>query len=58
MLRIRFLQQWFDPSNPATEDAICDSGVMRRLVRVEFVEGTNPMSRRSFASAACWRGTT
>jgi len=38
MLRIYFLQQWFDLSDPAAEDALYDSEAMRRFVGVELVE--------------------
>jgi transposase, IS5 family len=31
MLRIYFLQQWFNLSDPAVEEALYDSAVMRRL---------------------------
>jgi transposase, IS5 family len=34
MLRIYFLQQWFNLSEPAAEDAIYDSESMRRFARV------------------------
>src|SRR5258705_5197493 len=33
MLRIYFLQQWFDLSDPQAEDAIYDSESMRRVAR-------------------------
>src|SRR5262249_18432285 len=36
MLRIYFLQQWFNLSDPQTEDAIYDSEAMRRFARVEL----------------------
>jgi len=36
MLRIYFLQQWFNLSDPQAEDAIYDSESMRRFVRVEL----------------------
>ncbi len=42
MLRIYFLQQWFDLSDPAAEDAIYDSESMRRFVGVELGEDTIP----------------
>ncbi|CAN5782865.1 hypothetical protein BH23GEM9_BH23GEM9_28440 [soil metagenome] len=35
MLRIYFLQQWFDLSDPAAEDAIYDSESMRRFVKAK-----------------------
>jgi IS5 family transposase len=42
MLRIHFLQQWFDLSDPAAEDAIYDSESMRRFAGVELGEDTVP----------------
>lgn len=42
MLRIYFLQQWFDLSDPAAEDAIYDSESMRRFVGVELGEDSVP----------------
>src|SRR5262249_40797139 len=37
ILRIYFLQQWFNLSDPQAEDAIYDSEAMRRFARVELV---------------------
>ena len=42
LLRIYFLQQWFDLSDPAAEDAIYDSESMRRFARVELAEDKVP----------------
>src|SRR5882672_2102116 len=42
MLRIYFLQQWFNLSDPQSEDAIYDSESMRRFVRVELGEEVVP----------------
>ena len=42
MLRIYFLQQWFDLSDPAAEDSVYDSESMRRFVGVELGEDTVP----------------
>jgi hypothetical protein len=42
MLRIYFLQQWFNLSDPQAEDAIYDSEAMRRFVRVELGEEVVP----------------
>jgi transposase, IS5 family len=42
MLRIYFLQQWFDLSDPAAEDALYDSESMRRFVGVELGEDPIP----------------
>lgn len=42
MLRIYFLQQWFDLSDPAAEDALYDSESMRRFVGVELSDDAIP----------------
>lgn len=42
MLRIYFLQQWFNLSDPAAEDAIYDSEAMRRFVGVELGDDAFP----------------
>src|ERR1700752_3733360 len=42
MLRIYFLQQWFNLSDPGAEEAIYDSESMRRFARVELSEETIP----------------
>lgn len=42
MLRIYFVQQWFDLSDPAAEDAIYDSESIRRFVGVELGEDDVP----------------
>jgi len=42
MLRIYFLQIWFDLSDPAAEDAIYDSESMRRFAGVELSDDTIP----------------
>ena len=42
MLRIYFLQQWFNLSDPQAEDAIYDSESMRRFAKVELAEDVVP----------------
>ena len=42
MLRIYFLQRWFNLSDPQAEDAIYDSESMRRFARVELGEEAVP----------------
>lgn len=42
MLRIYFLQQWFDLSDPAAEDALYDSESMRRFVGITLGEDVVP----------------
>ena len=36
MLRIYFLQQWFDLSDPSVEEALYDSSAMRRFVGIDL----------------------
>jgi IS5 family transposase len=36
MLRIYFLQQWFNLSDPAVEEALYDSQAMRRFVGIDL----------------------
>ena len=42
MLRIYFLQQWFNLSDPQAEDALYDSESMRRFAGVELSEDVVP----------------
>lgn len=42
MLRLYFLQHWYDLSDPAAEDALYDSEAMRRFVGVELGEDAIP----------------
>lgn len=42
MLRIYFLQQWFDLSDPQAEDELYDSESMRRFARIELSEDVIP----------------
>jgi len=42
MLRIYFLQQWFNLSDPQAEDAIYDSESMRRFAKVELGQDVVP----------------
>jgi IS5 family transposase len=42
MLRVYFLQQWFDLSDPQAEDMLYDSESMRRFARIELGEDTVP----------------
>src|ERR1700733_8453394 len=42
MLRIYFLQQWFNLSDPQAEDAIYDSESMRRFARIELGDEAVP----------------
>ena len=42
MLRIHFMQHWFNLSEPAMEDALYDSESMRRFAGVELIEDAVP----------------
>jgi transposase, IS5 family len=42
MLRIYFVQQWFNLSDPAAEEAVYDSESIRRFVRIELSEDRVP----------------
>ena len=42
VLRVYFLQQWFDLSDPQAEDMLYDSEAMRRFARIELGEDVVP----------------
>ena len=42
MLRVYFMQQWFNLSDPQAEDALYDIEPMRRFARIELVEDQVP----------------
>jgi IS5 family transposase len=42
MLRVYFLQQWYNLSDPAAEEALYDSETMRRFVGIEHGQDTIP----------------
>ena len=42
MLRMYLLQIWFNLSDPATEDAICDSYAMRKFTGIDFMTEAVP----------------
>jgi len=42
MLRIYFMQQWFNLSDPAMEDSLYDSESMRRFAEIELVDDAVP----------------
>ena len=42
MLRIHFLQQWFSLSDPAAEEALYDSPVLRRFAGVDLGRAPAP----------------
>ena len=57
MLRIYFLQQWFNLSDPAVEEALYDSVVMRQFVGIDLGREPVPDERPESAaeSGASWR---
>src|SRR5512135_1236483 len=55
MLRIYFLQQWFNLSDPAVEEALYDSLVMRDFVRIDLAREPVPTKPPSANSAIYWR---
>jgi transposase, IS5 family len=55
MLRIYFLRQWFNLSDPQAEDAIYDSESMRRFARVELGDTRWCRTRPRYCTfAICW----
>jgi IS5 family transposase len=51
MLRIYFLQQWFNLSDPAVEEALYDSGVMRQFVGIDL--GREPVPDETTVCKFC-----
>src|ERR1700689_829256 len=47
MLRLYFLQQWFNLSDPAVEEALYDSPVMRQFVGFDLGQGREPDETRA-----------
>ena len=58
MLRMYFLQQWFDLSDPMAEDELYDSESMWRFARIELGEDVIPDKTAIPGSVICWRNTT
>ena len=57
MLRIYFLQQWFNLSDPGAEEALYDSLTMRRFAGIDLGASRCRTRPRSANSATCWSGT-
>ena len=57
MLRIYFLQQWFNLSDPAVEEALYNSPAMRASSASTWGASRCRTRRRCAASAICWRST-
>ena len=58
MLRIHFLQHWFNLSDPAVEEALYDSRAMRSFVGIDL--GREPAQDETTVCkfGICWRHTT
>ena len=52
MLRIYFLQQWFNLSDPGVEEALYDSLAMRRFVGIDLGREPVPPSARTARSGS------
>ena len=57
MLRIHFLQHWFNLSDPAAEEALYESSTMRAFAGVDLGREPAPDETTSAASATCWKRT-
>jgi len=57
MPRIYFLQQWFNLSDPAVEEALYDSPAMRGFVGIDLGREPVPDETTGAASVTCWRST-
>ena len=62
MLRVYFLQQWFNLSDPAVEEALYDSLAMRRFVGIDLGREPVPDEATVAASVTCskrmiWAGS-
>jgi IS5 family transposase len=58
MLRVYFVQQWFNLSDPGVEEALYESAVLRRFVGVDRGLRRHRTRRPSAASVICWRSTS
>ena len=57
MLRIYFLQHWFNLSDPAAEEALYDSLSQRRFAGIDLGTAAAPDETRSSTSATCLSST-
>ena len=58
MLRVYLMQQWFNLSDPAAEEALYDSAAMRAFVGIDLGREAAFESRRSANFATCSKPTT
>ena len=57
MLRIYFLQQWFNLSDPGVEEALYDSAALRQFVGIDLGRSWRPTKPPYASSAIGWRST-
>ncbi len=57
MLRIYFLQQWFNLADPAVEEALYDSATLRQFVGIDWERSRCRTRPRCASSGICWRST-
>jgi hypothetical protein len=55
MLRVYFVQQWFNLSDPGVEEALYESPALRRFVGVDLGVAADAMRRPSVVLGICWR---
>jgi IS5 family transposase len=57
MLRVYFLQQWFNLSDPGLEEALYDSVVMRQFVGIDLGQSQCRTKPQCASSVTCWKST-
>jgi len=57
MLRIYFLQQWFNLSDPAVEEVLYDSAVMRQFVGIDLGKNRCLTKPPCASFGTCWKNT-
>ena len=58
MLRIYFLQQWFNLADPAVEEALYDSATLRQFAALIWERNRYRTRRQCASSGTCWKSTT
>ena len=58
MLRIYFLQLWFNLSDPGVEEALYDSAAMRQFAGIDLGREPVPDETTVASSATCWSSTS
>ena len=58
MLRIYFLQQWFNLSDPGVEDALYESPTLLRFAGIDLGAAPTPDETTMCSSAICLKSTT